>query len=153
MQTSMKQLKKDRNSLKESYLPKKKSLCNCHENCFTPFLVSPFFCITKPLSKNYNDRSKNTLNIEFESSCVDLHLVRKMLLKCKWKSLFCFFVCLFEDFLYLIIIMLDILILIFWSSYTSTVVLPVVYTILKTQIPNFLNEDLHPAQHFKHVPH
>lgn len=122
MQTSMKQHKKDRNSLKESYLPKKKSLCNCHENCFTPFLVSPFFCITKPLSKNYNDRSKNTLNIEFESSCVDLHLVREMLLKCKWKSLFCFFVSLFGDFLYLIIIMLDILILIFWSSYTSTVV-------------------------------
>ena len=90
---------------------------------FHTFLGEPlFFCITKPLSKNYNDRSKNTLNIEFESSCVDLHLVREMLLKCKWKSLFCFFVSLFGDFLYLIIIMLDILILIFWSSYTSTVV-------------------------------
>ena len=122
MQTSLKQLKKDRNSLKESYLPKKKAYVIVMKTVSHLSWWAPFFCITKPLSKNYKDRSKNTLNIEFESSCVDLHLVRKMLLKCKWKSLFCFFVSLFGDFLYLIIIMLDILILIFWSSYTSTVV-------------------------------
>lgn len=65
----------------------------------------------------------------------------------------CFFVSLFGDFLYVIIIMLNILILIFWSSYTSTVVFIRRLYDIKNQIPNILNEGLHPARHFKHVPH